>query len=297
MKFVKKNLLLINVLFLIAGTFIITNSSNKQTLNKISKQRNELTAEQEIASLNEHIKLLEISNSKAMAVNQKLHSDLLTYKTLNSKYHDIGFVLYEDFQNKEFQLSNSLDRVLLDAATYKLIEALIPGNPMQGTDYRISSGFGHRFVKNHPNVSRNHKGLDFSAAVGTPIFAPASGVVTFVRPSSKKVGAGNFLRLRHGFSFESSYSHLSKFNVKSGQYVERGQLIAWSGNTGNTTGPHLHYEIKYNGKQIDPLPFVKLKDNIKSSGLDSLYKVKYVDWDSLINNIASISTDISIIYR
>ncbi|AZL83541.1 M23 family metallopeptidase (plasmid) [Aliivibrio salmonicida] len=277
--------------------FILNNQMNKYTLKTISTNRTELTVEQSIYTLKEHIKLLENANIKAMKVNQKLHSDLRTYKELNSKYHDIGFVLYEDFQDEEFSLSNSLDRVLLDAATYKLIETLIPGNPMQGTTYRISSGFGTRFVKNHPNVSKNHKGLDFSTPVGTPIYAPASGVVTLVRPSTAKVGAGNFLRLRHGFSFESSYSHLSKFYVKSGQYVDRGQLIAWSGNTGNTTGPHLHYEVKYNGRQIDPLPFVKLKDNIKTSGLDSLYKVKYVDWDSLINSISSISTDISIIYR
>ncbi|MCA7113251.1 M23 family metallopeptidase, partial [Staphylococcus aureus] len=82
------------------------------------------------------------------------------------------------------------------------------------------------------------------------ILAPADGVVETVRPGNK--GYGNYLTLRHSFGFSSSFAHLNKFNVKSGQFVSKGDVIAQCGNSGNSTGPHLHYEVRFLGRTLNP---------------------------------------------
>ncbi|GAM74498.1 membrane protein [Vibrio ishigakensis] len=117
---------------------------------------------------------------------------------------------------------------------------------------------------------------------GAPIYAPADGVVEVTRPS--KTGSGNFLRLQHSYGFSSSYSHLQKFEVKSGEFVEKGQLIAYSGNTGFSTGPHLHYEIRFVGRALDPMAFHEWNvDNFESL----FEKERGVRWDSLVKKIES----------
>lgn len=115
---------------------------------------------------------------------------------------------------------------------------------------KINSKFNpHR---RHPVTGkvRPHNGVDFKAPVGTPVYAPADGVVTF---AGYQRAAGYYVIVRHTDRYSTVYMHLSKIDVKNGQKVMVGEVIAKTGNTGRTTGPHLHYEVRVNDKPVDPL--------------------------------------------
>lgn len=112
----------------------------------------------------------------------------------------------------------------------------------------VTSGFGVRF---HPIYKRHvhHDGIDFSAPVGTKVYAPGDGTVRY---TGYNFGYGNKVVIDHGFGYRTVYAHLSKSLVTTGQKVKRGDIIALSGNTGVSTGPHLHYEIHKNYQKINP---------------------------------------------
>jgi murein DD-endopeptidase MepM/ murein hydrolase activator NlpD len=117
----------------------------------------------------------------------------------------------------------------------------------------LSSAFSRsRF---HPvlHYARPHEGIDVSAPMGAPIVAPAAGTVTRV---TRQTGYGNVLEIDHGYGIVTKYAHCSRIVVRVGQHVKRGQVVANVGNTGLSTGPHLHYEIHVHGKVVDPLTYV-----------------------------------------
>lgn len=116
---------------------------------------------------------------------------------------------------------------------------------------RISSPFNPRRL--HPVTRRiaPHKGVDFSLRVGTPVIAPADGVVQHVAYQAN--GAGRYIKIRHGGQYTTVYMHLSRPLVRVGQAVKKGERIALSGNTGRSTGPHLHYEFHINGQPVNPM--------------------------------------------
>ena len=120
--------------------------------------------------------------------------------------------------------------------------------PIDGA--RITSGFGMRM---HPvlGYSKMHKGLDFGAPIGTPIFAAGSGTIVEI---GKKGAYGNYIRVRHSGEYQTAYAHMSKFakGLKKGHKVKQGQVIGYVGATGRVTGPHLHYEIMIAGAQVNP---------------------------------------------
>ena len=121
--------------------------------------------------------------------------------------------------------------------------------PVDGA--RISSGFGMRF---HPvlGYTRMHKGIDFAVPTGTPVMAAGAGTIEF---AGVQHGYGNFVIVNHGNGYETAYAHLSRFGagIRKGTRVHQGQVIAYSGMTGMATGPHLHYEIRINKVQVNPL--------------------------------------------
>jgi murein DD-endopeptidase MepM/ murein hydrolase activator NlpD len=129
---------------------------------------------------------------------------------------------------------------------------------------RVSSHYGYR--KKHPilGYGRMHKGVDFSASNGTPIYAAGDGVVKF---AGWKNGYGKFVIVKHGNGLSTAYGHASKFaaGLKEGAKVKQGDVIAYVGSTGHATGPHLHYEIRVNDKQVNPLEF-KSTPSIKLAG-------------------------------
>jgi murein DD-endopeptidase MepM/ murein hydrolase activator NlpD len=117
---------------------------------------------------------------------------------------------------------------------------------------RLASGFGMRV---HPiyKVKMMHPGVDFSAPQGTPIYATGAGKVISVKTSF--TGYGKQVEIDHGFGYVTKYAHMSDFNVKQGQTVERGQCIGYVGNTGTSTAPHLHYEILKDNEKVNPIHF------------------------------------------
>lgn len=156
-------------------------------------------------------------------------------------------------QNKKAPADKvSFKSVKLDASMKHLMQTIIPsGYPV--THFRWSDGFGWR---TQPITGKQefHKGQDLAAPAGTPIYAPADGVVAY---AGRVKGYGNFLEINNGFGFVTRYGHLSKALVDQGQVVTRGQKIAIIGNTGLSTGPHLHYEVRFLGDPLNPKPFMK----------------------------------------
>ena len=117
------------------------------------------------------------------------------------------------------------------------------------TEYvRISSPFGSRI---HPITHKRHghKGIDLAAPRNTPIYATADGVVTF---SGRNGGYGNFVKLNHKNGYKTAYAHMNRIAVRKGKTVQKGDLIGYVGSTGSSTGNHLHYEVYYQDKLIDP---------------------------------------------
>ncbi|MBI3676153.1 MAG: peptidoglycan DD-metalloendopeptidase family protein [Proteobacteria bacterium] len=142
-------------------------------------------------------------------------------------------------------------------------KSMLMKTPVDGA--RISSGFGMRF---HPvlGYSRMHKGIDFAVPVGTPVMAAGTGTVVMAGLSN---GYGNYVRINMGNGYQTAYGHLSRYapGIHKGSHVHQGQIIAYSGNTGLSTGPHLHYEILVNNEQVNPLK-VKVATGRKLGGKD-----------------------------
>jgi len=136
----------------------------------------------------------------------------------------------------------------LDALNlYRIAAEKLPfGFPVRGS-YRSTSGFG-------PRWGRMHEGHDWAGATGTPIHATADGVVVH---AGRQGGYGNLIKIRHDFGFETRYAHLSRIRVNVGERVSRGERIGDMGNTGRSTGSHLHYEIRIGGTAINPMKYIK----------------------------------------
>ncbi|MBD1565881.1 peptidoglycan DD-metalloendopeptidase family protein [Vibrio sp. SA48] len=220
----------------------------------------------------------EVTSLKELKDN--LENDLLEreekMQLVSDRLGDLEKVLGVDESGAE--LESRLDTAAITSSVRMVMLTQIPsGAPVHNA--RISSGYGERI---HPvtGAVKVHRGQDFAVNTGTPIYAPADGVVEVTRASNK--GSGNFLRLQHSYGFTSSYSHLQKFAVKGGDFVQKGDLIAYSGNTGLSSGPHLHYEIRFVGRSLDPRPFVDWGVN----DFETIFsKVRGIRWESLVNKV------------
>jgi len=150
--------------------------------------------------------------------------------------------------------SKSFDE-LIELAKRKedMLKAVPAILPISNKDLkRTASGYGLRI---HPiyKIIKFHAGMDFTAPTGTDIYATGDATVKAV--VSAKRGLGNHVILDHGFGYESIYAHMDKANVRVGQKVSRGDIIGFVGNTGTSVAPHLHYEIKLNGNNVDPVNY------------------------------------------
>jgi murein DD-endopeptidase MepM/ murein hydrolase activator NlpD len=149
---------------------------------------------------------------------------------------------------KEVELHiHELDQHLLDKESF--LRSTPTLMPAQG---HLTSGYGPR-MSPYAGRIKMHEGLDVGAPIGTPIVSPADGIVTFSGP---KPGFGNFVQIDHGYGVETIFGHASTLAVRKGQKVSRGDKIATVGNTGYSTGPHVHYEVRVNGTPVDPLYYV-----------------------------------------
>ncbi len=154
--------------------------------------------------------------------------------------------------------SKSLDTMLSLASERDKMYASIPAlKPVREDKLKrkitAMSGFGMRM---HPilKVRKMHAGIDFTAPSGTAVQASGNGKI--VKISRKKTGYGNHIIVDHGYGYKTLYAHLSKIDVKHGEQVTRGQKIGEIGNSGTSTAPHLHYEVRYKGRALDPIHFV-----------------------------------------
>lgn len=156
-----------------------------------------------------------------------------------------------DVLEKELYVqAKSYDEVLELAKTQEIRMENIPAiQPVLNKDLkRVASGYGVRIDPVY-HVRKFHQGMDFTAPTGTEVFATGNAKVSFV---GWKQGYGNTVILDHGFGYQTLYAHLFKALVRKGQKVRRSDIIALVGNTGKSTGPHLHYEVRLHGKPIDP---------------------------------------------
>lgn len=160
----------------------------------------------------------------------------------------------ERLKSKLYIQSKSYDDLEKLAKDKHQMLASIPAiQPIHNKDLkRFASGFGMRM---HPiyKVRKMHTGVDFSAPTGTPIFASGDGKITKVEKTNR--GYGYQVEIDHGYNYITKYAHMSKIDVKKGQKVKRGQVIGKVGNTGTSVAPHLHYEIIYKGKKVNPVHY------------------------------------------
>lgn len=153
------------------------------------------------------------------------------------------------------RLAQRLDALLPQARRLAAREAARPmGEPVDG-DPRITSEYGLRPNPFGAGVEF-HNGMDFQVPIGTPVRATADGVVA---SAERRAGYGLCVVIDHAFGYSSLFGHLSKVLVQPGQKVKRGEVIALSGNSGRSTGPHLHYSLFYGEKTVDPEPYVEIR--------------------------------------
>ncbi len=150
--------------------------------------------------------------------------------------------------------SKSLDEIINLARDKEELLASIPAiQPVSKQDLtRMASGYGWR-LDPFTKARKFHKGMDFTSPRGTPIYATGDGRV--IRRDNSASGYGKHVRIDHGFGYVTLYAHLSKYNVKRGQRVKRGDLIGYVGSTGRSQAPHLHYEVRYNENAVNPVNF------------------------------------------
>jgi murein DD-endopeptidase MepM/ murein hydrolase activator NlpD len=172
------------------------------------------------------------------------------------KQYNLIVETYKHFEKLKHQVDvekQSFDELSKTVETKRAMWASRPAiQPIDNKNLmRLHTSYGLRF---HPLLGyvRPHKGLDFTAAKGTPVYATGNGRVSSAYYSDS---FGNVIYLDHGFDFETRYAHLSKYVVEAGQYVTRGQLIGYVGNTGTSVSAHLHYEVLFKNNQINPINF------------------------------------------
>ena len=143
---------------------------------------------------------------------------------------------------------DSMDRINL----YRIAAEKAPFDVPVKSNFRFTSGFGQRW-------GRLHAGTDFAGPIGTPIYSTADGVVTHASWSS---GYGRLIKIQHEFGIETRYAHLNAMKVQVGQRVSRGQRIGDMGNSGRSTGPHLHYEVRVGGSPVNPMTYIKAGQDV-----------------------------------
>jgi murein DD-endopeptidase MepM/ murein hydrolase activator NlpD len=181
----------------------------------------------------------EIAKVEGMRDNELIRSIYTSIQNLSSRINS---------QKRSYQ-----ELAVLVNNKEKLLAATPAIQPVSNKDLnRIASGFGYRIDPIY-KTPKMHAGLDFSAPQGTPIYATADGVVKVA--TSSDAGYGNHVVINHGYGYETLYGHMVRIKARSGQKVQRGEIIGYVGSTGKSTGPHCHYEVHKNGHRLDPVYF------------------------------------------
>ncbi len=198
----------------------------------------------QLRKINTTLNLLGLSEKK-LAQKAKSFSSPLVGSAISSINLDA---------NLDPKYQNLADEVELWQSLARAREVMPLGAPV--VKPRITSNYGTR-EDPIDGSTRQHKGMDFGGQIGTPLLAVAPGKVI---SAGDRFGYGKAVEIDHGLGFTTLYAHLSKINVRRGDYVRSNQVIGLAGSSGRSTGPHLHYEIRYNNAQFNPYSFVKAKD-------------------------------------
>jgi len=246
----KKYSLFIGCLMLICMIILqLMDSSNEEDFlfHDASISNNE---QLQLHDLNSQLALLKISNKRANKLDTTQNDSLIhnPTNTLNNSQKGMGGLLI--LSNLADQNVSTLSQESSIQQQWPMIAPLVQENAVE---YPISSHFGYRLdPMNH--LPAIHHGVDFLAPVGTPIIATADGMII---KSGQTDGYGLSLEIQHAHGFKSKYAHASLLQVKVGDEVKQGQVIAFVGNSGRSTGAHLHYEILISNKPVDPIKLLK----------------------------------------
>ncbi|EOG9632956.1 M23 family metallopeptidase [Campylobacter lari] len=239
-------------------------------INYLADKRSELLKEQETLSA---------KNTKLFSQNESMQKSLeektALYGELQTQLADIEENLGLK-QDEGLDIPERLEKVkLTNDQAYLFLTQIPNGHVIE--DNGVTGNFGWR---HHPILNKKefHPGIDLRAALNTPIYAPANGVVEYAAYSNN--GYGYSVILIHNFGFKTVYAHMMRKDVvKAGQFVKKGDLLGYTGNTGLSTGPHLHYEVRFINKLLDPKIFIDLNRKNYEQIFD---KERRVPWQSLI---------------
>jgi murein DD-endopeptidase MepM/ murein hydrolase activator NlpD len=192
---------------------------------------------------------------------------------------DTGELEYAEFKGARFyRFERKGGGVEYFDETGKNIKGFLLRTPVDGA--RMTSRYG---MRRHPilRYNRMHQGIDFGAGSGTPVFAAGDGVVVEAR---RWGGYGNWVRVRHSDGWETGYAHLSRYakGLKKGQRVRQGQVIAYVGSTGASTGPHLHYEVWKNGRRVNPVGAKVPQGTVLGGSELAAFKAKKAEIERLV---------------
>ncbi len=265
--------------FILATTAILLYSSNYYTpkMQAILRERDYLMEQYEL--LNGKIDatmgtLDELHHRDNHVYRSLFAADTLAVEGIYSEYDDHFYTFSEGNPYAEvissswreldkagrliYRQSLSLDELQVLSKDKEKMAAAIPAIwPIPKSALRGGIGaYGRRL---HPIYKRyiDHKGIDLGANTGTPIYATGNGVIEMTDKGQRRVGYGQQVLIDHGFGYQTRYAHLSKILVEEGQYVVRGEVIGEVGNTGGSTGPHLHYEVLYTKRNVDPINYFR----------------------------------------
>jgi len=250
------------VVIALAGTIIYLTSKNnsheqekQQLLSQIAQLKSKVPGAATIAAVSKPN-----TTTSASTYIQSIQSKLQKINDYLSKRGLKGFSIKDiggDNSVAEAGISDNEKYSLYDEYLSRLLNsvAFTPmGYPRLSS---ITSGFGYRANPFDSESAELHPGVDFKGATGDPVRVTADGKVVF---TGRKSGYGNCIIVQHKNDFQTLYGHLSRINVDDGQQVKTGDVIGKVGSTGRTTGPHLHYEVRKNGKPINPVKFLTLNN-------------------------------------
>ena len=231
---------------------------------------------------NKKDKLNKLSINHEQNINEL--NSLITQKSLELKTFTDSLEGIENLigrkKDKDLSLKERVDLAKISSTQrYHMLSSIPSGSPIVTS--KVTDKFGWR---SHPIKKKKvfHKGIDLKAKMNTAVLAPADGIVEYAG-FNKNSGFGNLVIIIHNYGFKSYYAHLNKIKVKFGDVISKGQEIALTGNSGLSSGPHLHYEVRYVGISIDPANFINWNINNYESFFKSTTGIK---WKSLINMIA-----------
>ncbi|MFA7116040.1 MAG: M23 family metallopeptidase [Bacteroidales bacterium] len=266
-----------SIVFFLLAFYLYSGVLNYKTPKQQIAERNLIKWQGKLQFLNRRYNNIESILSEIEKRDNNMYRPIFGLDEISSDVRNAGFGGIErysylkDFDNsgiltatvrkmdilykKVYVQSKSLDELTALSKRADEMSVCIPSIPPMTTDRRIrySSRFGMRLDPVSKDRYKMHSGIDLAGPIGEPVYSTGNGKVTNV--GYDFFGYGNYLEIDHGFGYKTKYAHLHSVNVSIGDIVRRGDMIATLGNTGHTTGPHLHYEIRYKGRAVNPINY------------------------------------------